>query len=48
MEPVWAIGKNAVREATPEEAEEMIIFIKKVISENYKMNSYPKIQMLYS
>ena len=32
-EPVWAIGKNAVREATPEECREMIIYIKKVISD---------------
>ncbi|MFA6324972.1 MAG: triose-phosphate isomerase [Candidatus Paceibacterota bacterium] len=31
-EPVWAIGKNATREATPEEFLEMKIFIKKVLS----------------
>jgi len=32
-EPIWAIGKDAVREATPEESEEMAIFIKKVLSD---------------
>ena len=31
-EPVWAIGKNAVREATSAEFLEMKIFIKKVLS----------------
>ena len=46
-EPVWAIGKDAVRGATPEEAEEMIIFIKKVISEHFNLKTYPETQMLY-
>lgn len=32
-EPVWAIGKDAVREATPSECREMIIFIRKIISD---------------
>ena len=32
-EPIWAIGKNAVREATPAEFFEMKIFIKKVFSD---------------
>ena len=32
-EPVWAIGKNAKREATPAEFLEMKIFIKKVFSD---------------
>jgi len=31
-EPIWAIGKNAVREANPLEFLEMKIFIKKVLS----------------
>ena len=31
-EPVWAIGKDAVREATPAEFLEMKIFIKKIFS----------------
>ena len=34
-EPIWAIGKSAVREATREEFMEMKIFIKKVISDIY-------------
>ncbi len=32
-EPVWAIGKDATREATHEECREMIVFIKKVVSD---------------
>jgi len=32
-EPVWAIGKDALREATPAEFLEMKIFIKKVLSD---------------
>lgn len=32
-EPVWAIGKDATREATHEECREMMVFIKKVISD---------------
>ena len=32
-EPIWAIGKNATREATKEEFMEMKIFIKKIISD---------------
>lgn len=33
-EPVWAIGKDALREATPKECNEMIIFIRKVIADH--------------
>lgn len=32
-EPVWAIGKSALRAATPAECHEMIIFIRKCISD---------------
>lgn len=32
-EPVWAIGKDAVREATAVECQEMIIFIRKIIAD---------------
>ena len=35
-EPIWAIGKNAVREATPAEFLEMKIFIKKVFKDIFK------------
>lgn len=34
-EPLWAIGKNATREATPEESREMSVFIKKVLTDMY-------------
>jgi len=34
-EPVWAIGKNAIREATTEEFMEIKIFIKKILSDIY-------------
>jgi len=43
-EPVWAIGKNATREATPEEFLEMRIFIKKVLSMMFGVkNKIPRI-----
>lgn len=32
-EPLWAIGKDAARPATPEESNEMVIFIRKCISD---------------
>ena len=38
-EPVWAIGKNAVREATPEEFLETKIFIKKVLSSIFSVKT---------
>jgi triosephosphate isomerase len=34
-EPVWAIGADATREATPEECREIIIFIRKIIADLY-------------
>lgn len=42
-EPVWAIGKNAQREATPEEFYEIKIFIKKLLTEKYKLKTIPPI-----
>ena len=47
-EPVWAISssKNA-QVATPEDAEEMIIFIQKVLSEHYKLKRTPKMTFVY-
>lgn len=32
-EPIWAIGANAEREATPHECREMVIYIRKLISD---------------
>lgn len=46
-EPVWAIGKSAVREATPEESREMAIFIKKVLSDTYGANTAEKVRIIY-
>jgi len=46
-EPVWAIGKDAERQATVEEFIEMKIFIKKVISDLYGLNIIKDIPILY-
>lgn len=46
-EPVWAIGKDAVREATAEEFVEMKIFIKKVISDIYDMKVAHGVKVIY-
>lgn len=47
-EPLWAISSNKNAEpASPEDAEEMIIFIQKVISEHFKLKSAPKMTFIY-
>ena len=46
-EPIWAIGKNAVREATPNEASEMAIYIKKVLSLIYDTKIVADVRVLY-
>lgn len=46
-EPVWAIGKDAVREATPAEFLEMAIFIRKTLSQMYDMKSVKNIRIIY-
>lgn len=46
-EPVWAIGKNAVREATSEEFVEMKIYIKKVLSDVYGVKVAQSIPIIY-
>lgn len=43
-EPVWAIGKGAVREATGSEFLEVSIYIKKVLSDKFKNSN---VTMLY-
>ena len=45
-EPVWAIGKNATREATQAETLEMSIFIKRYLSDFFGKNSI-EIPILY-
>lgn len=46
-EPVWAIGKDALRQATPEECQEIVIYIKKVISEFFNIKNITDIRVLY-
>ena len=46
-EPVWAIGKSAVREATPEEFLEMNIFIKKILSDKFGAKTIEGIRIIY-
>ncbi len=46
-EPIWAIGKNAVREATVAESMEMSLFIKKVISDISDTKTAYMIHILY-
>ncbi len=42
-EPIWAIGSLAERQATPDEAKEMALFIKKTVRELFKIEKAPKI-----
>ena len=46
-EPVWAIGSNAKREPTNKEIFEVVIFIKKVLSDIYDTKSVPPTKILY-
>ncbi len=46
-EPVWAIGSSAVREATPEECKEMMIFIRKVLTDLFGVKDAGKIPIIY-
>ena len=46
-EPIWAIGKEAEREATPEECLEMIIYIKRVLSDLFGVPAVEGLQTLY-
>ncbi|MBI3632225.1 MAG: triose-phosphate isomerase [Candidatus Vogelbacteria bacterium] len=46
-EPVWAIGKDALRPAVPEDAVEVAIFIKKVISEIFGRAVGIKVPVIY-
>ncbi len=45
-EPLWAIGKNAIREATPEECFETVVYIKKILADFYN-HTQPKSLFLY-
>jgi triosephosphate isomerase len=46
-EPVWAIGKSALREATPEEFLEMSIFIKKILSDKFGAKTVENVRIIY-
>ncbi len=46
-EPVWAIGKDATREATPVEVNEMTIFIRKCISDISSSSIAHDIKVIY-
>lgn len=46
-EPVWAIGENAKREATPSEFLEIKIFIKKIISDLYDIKTVSGLRIIY-
>lgn len=46
-EPVWAIGKNAMRDATPVEVNEMTIFIRKCISDLSSSSIALDVKILY-
>lgn len=46
-EPIWAIGKDANRVATPEEFIEMSIFIKKIIGDMYDVKIAHSLCILY-
>jgi triosephosphate isomerase (TIM) len=46
-EPVWAIGKTAVREASPEEFREMKIFLRRVLSDKFGIAAAGSARILY-
>ncbi len=46
-EPVWAIGKNAVRSATPDEAVEMALYIRKVLHDACNVVDHADVTILY-
>jgi triosephosphate isomerase len=46
-EPIWAIGKNAVRPATPKDTEEMIIMIRKTLVKIFGRMAGLRIPVLY-
>lgn len=46
-EPIWAIGQKAKREATPTESQEMVMFIRKILSDLYDQASARQVRLLY-
>lgn len=46
-EPLWAIGANAKRGATQQEIEEIVILIRRVLSDMYELKKLPRNKILY-
>ena len=46
-EPIWAIGKNALRPATPEDSHQATIFIKKILVEIFGRELGLKVPIIY-
>jgi len=46
-EPVWAIGKDAVRQATPMEFREISILIKKILTDKFGAKNISNIRIIY-
>lgn len=46
-EPVWAIGKDAARVATPEESLEMSIFIRRTLADMFDKKSAESVRIIY-
>lgn len=46
-EPIWAIGKSASEAITTDDLEEMTLFIKKIVHENYGEKQAKAIKILY-
>lgn len=46
-EPIWAIGSNAKREATPYEFREILILIKKILSDNFGAKNVSNVRIIY-
>jgi triosephosphate isomerase (TIM) len=46
-EPVWAIGKSTAEAATPAMAQEMVIFIRKMLTERFGREAATKVPVLY-
>lgn len=46
-EPIWAIGENATRSATPAEFLEISIFIKKILSDKYGAKNITELRIIY-
>jgi len=46
-EPVWAIGKDAVRQATPVEFREISILIKKILTDKFGAKNISNLRIIY-